>query len=229
MIPIGDTPKSRRLPWVNLTLILANIIVFVYELSLTPWELQRLFLDWGAVPVRLIDWLSSPSGWEAPATIFTSMFIHGGWMHLISNMVFLWVFGDNVEDALGHLFYLFFYFVAGVGAAALQVAVSQNSMVPMVGASGAIAGVLAAYLVLYPTATVAVLMPYLWFFGAFPVPAPVLIGFWFLLQLFSGLASLGAQAIGIDSGVAYWAHVGGFITGLLIVLAIRPRYTRRSL
>jgi membrane associated rhomboid family serine protease len=149
------------------------------------------------------------------------MFIHGGWMHIIGNMLFLWVFGDNVEDALGHCLYLLFYLASGVGAVALQVLVDQGGMVPMVGASGAIAGVLGAYFLLYPTATVAVLVPWFWFFGAFPMPAALLIGFWFLLQLFNGIAALGAQAVGVNVGVAFWAHVGGFLTGLLLTALLR--------
>jgi membrane associated rhomboid family serine protease len=221
MIPIGDSPRARRLPWVNLAIILANVMVFIYELSLAPWDLQRFFLDWGAVPARLTNWMSDPAGWREPATVFTSMFIHGGWMHIIGNMLFLWVFGDNVEDALGHFLYLLFYLASGVGAVALQVLVDQGGMVPMVGASGAIAGVLGAYFLLYPTATVAVLVPWFWFFGAFPMPAALLIGFWFLLQLFNGIAALGAQAVGVNVGVAFWAHVGGFLTGLLLTALLR--------
>ncbi|HXG41992.1 MAG TPA: rhomboid family intramembrane serine protease [Dehalococcoidia bacterium] len=226
MIPVGDEPRSRAFPFVNLTLIVINVLAFFYELTLRPRELQQLFFDWGVVPVRLVDWLHSPSGWEVPATVFTSMFLHGGWLHLIGNMLYLWVFGDNVEDALGHVKYLLFYLLSGIGAVALQVAIDSDGMVPMVGASGAISGVLGAYLVLYPTATVAVLVPWFWFFGFMPMPAAVLIGFWFLLQLFSGVASLGAQAVGVETGVAFWAHIGGFVTGFLLVLLLRPR--RRS-
>ncbi|MCS7276825.1 MAG: rhomboid family intramembrane serine protease [Dehalococcoidia bacterium] len=226
MIPVGDEPRSRAFPFVNLTLIVVNVLVFFYELTLRPRDLQALFFDWGVVPVRLVDWLQSPSGWEVPATVFTSMFLHGGWLHLIGNLLYLWVFGDNVEDALGHVKYLLFYLASGIGAVALQVAIDVDGTIPMVGASGAISGVLGAYLVLYPTATVAVLVPWFWFFGFMPMPAAVLIGFWFLLQLFSGVASLGAQAVGVETGIAFWAHIGGFITGFLLVLLLRPR--RRS-
>ena len=226
MIPVGDEPRSRAFPFVNLTLIVVNVLVFFYELTLRPRDLQALFFDWGVVPVRLVDWLQSPSGWEVPATVITSMFLHGGWLHLIGNMLYLWVFGDNVEDALGHVKYLLFYLASGIGAVALQVAIDMDGTIPMVGASGAISGVLGAYLVLYPTATVAVLVPWFWFFGFMPMPAAVLIGFWFLLQLFSGVASLGAQAVGVETGIAFWAHIGGFITGFLLVLLLRPR--RRS-
>jgi membrane associated rhomboid family serine protease len=154
------------------------------------------------------------------------MFVHGGWLHLIGNMLFLWVFGDNVEDALGHVRYLLFYLLAGAAAAALQVYVDQDSLVPMVGASGAIAGVLGAYLVLYPRATVAAVIPLLWFFGAFPVPAWVLIIFWFFLQLLNGVATLGAGDV--TQGVAFWAHIGGFVAGFALVWLLRRRGRRRD-
>ncbi len=226
MIPVGDEPRSRAFPWVNLGLIAINVLVFFYELSLDQRGLQQLFFDWGVISQRLVDWLKAPSGWEEPATVFTSMFLHGGWLHLIGNMLYLWVFGDNVEDALGHVKYLLFYLVSGIGAVAMQVAVDMDARIPMVGASGAISGVLGAYMFLYPTATVSVLVPFFWFFGFVPMPAVVLIGFWFLLQLFSGVASLGAPAVGVEQGIAFWAHIGGFVTGFLIVLIFRPK--RRS-
>ena len=143
-------------------------------------------------------------------------------------MLYLWVFGDNVEDALGHVRYLVFYLVSAAAAVALQVALDQNSIVPMVGASGAIAGVLGAYLVLYPRAVVGVVIPVIWFFGAFPVPAIFLIIFWFVLQLFTGVATIGT-ATGASEGVAVWAHVGGFLAGFLIVLLLRPFIPARSL
>lgn len=226
MIPVGDEPRSRAFPWVNLGLIAINVLVFFYELSLDQRGLQQLFFDWGVISQRLVDWLKAPSGWEEPATVFTSMFLHGGWLHLIGNMLYLWVFGDNVEDALGHVKYLLFYLLSGIGAVAMQVAVDMDARIPMVGASGAISGVLGAYMFLYPTATVSVLVPFFWFFGFVPMPAVVLIGFWFLLQLFSGVASLGAPAVGVEQGIAFWAHIGGFVTGFLIVLVFRPK--RRS-
>lgn len=226
MIPVSDTTRSRTFPYVNIALIITNVIVFLYELSLTPVEVNRFFIEHGVVPLRLVRWLESPSGIEEPLTILTATFIHGGWFHLIGNMLYLWVFGDNVEDALGHVGYFLFYLAAAVGAVALQVYVDQNGIVPMVGASGAISGVLGAYLVLYPRATVGVLIPWFWFFGAFPVPAAFLIGFWFLLQLFSGIAAIGTAA-GVTGGVAFWAHVGGFLTGFLLILLLRPLIPRR--
>ncbi|MEX0801189.1 MAG: rhomboid family intramembrane serine protease [Dehalococcoidia bacterium] len=220
MIPVGDSTRRRSTPYVNVALIVACIGVFVYELTLSQAGVNRFFVDFGAVPADLVAWVNDPSGAEEPSTVGTSMFIHGGWLHLIGNMLFLWVFGDNIEDALGHVRYLLFYALCGVGAAALQVYIDQDSLVPMVGASGAIAGVLGAYLVLYPRATVSVVIPWLFFFGAFPVPAAALIVFWFVLQLLSGVAALGAAAGGSE-GIAFWAHVGGFVAGLALVWVFR--------
>ncbi len=220
MIPVSDTVRSRTFPYVNVALIVTSIIIFVYELTLSGLELNRFFIEHGVIPVQLIDWLEEPSGLAEPLTVITSAFIHGGWLHLAGNMLYLWVFGDNVEDALGHVRYLLFYLVSAVGAVALEVAMDTDAIIPMIGASGAIAGVLGAYLVLYPRATVGVLVP-LFFFATVPVPAVLLIGFWFVLQLFSGFASMGT-ATGASEGIAVWAHVGGFLTGFLIVLVMRP-------
>jgi len=217
MFPVSDEPEARSVPFVNVAIIIACVLVFLYELTLSMSQVNRFFFDYGVVPRQLDRWLQHPSGLEEPATIITSAFVHGGFLHLGGNMLYLWVFGDNVEDALGHLLYPLFYVAAAVGAVALQVAIDTNSVVPMVGASGAISGVMGGYFVLYPTARVNVL------FGFFllPVPAVFLIGFWFALQLLSGVATFGT-AQGASEGVAVWAHVGGFITGLAIVLALRP-------
>ena len=217
MFPVSDEPQARSFPVVNVAIIIACVLVFLYELTLSMSAVNRFFFDYGVVPRELDNWLESPSGLEEPATIITSAFVHGGFLHLGGNMLYLWVFGDNVEDAFGHLFYPLFYIAAAVGAVALQVAIDTNSVVPMVGASGAISGVMGAYFVLYPTARVDVLF----LFFLLPVPAVFLIGFWFALQLFSSIATLGT-AQGASEGVAVWAHVGGFITGLAIALALRP-------
>src|SRR3990172_2425133 len=168
MIPVSDTVRSRTTPYVNVALIAANVLVFLYELALSQGEINRFFFDHGVVPRQLADWVNDPSGLGQPLTVISAAFIHGGWLHILGNMLYLWVFGDNVEDALGHVRYLLFYLLAAVGAVALQVALDQNGAIPMVGASGAIAGVLGAYLVLYPRARVGVVIPpFLW---AIPVP-----------------------------------------------------------
>jgi membrane associated rhomboid family serine protease len=244
MIPVGDRLSTRTIPYVNVGIIVVNFLVFFYELTLNtqaPFrglsELDRWFYDWGAIPACVSDSLGLKTnvnprdltafcGGQHPLlTVFTSMFMHAGWLHILGNMLFLWVFGDNVEDALGHVRYLVFYLVVGLAATATQIALSMNDLVPGIGASGAIAGVMGAYLVMYPRARIAVFMPLFFFLGAPYIPAAALIGIWFLMQLFTGVASLG-QAAG-DSGVAWWAHVGGFLAGLLLVklflVGRRPR------
>ena len=243
MIPIGDSVRSRTFPVVNVTFIAINIIVFVYELWLDSipagflglhsiTELDLFIFDWGSIPACLGDRFGfdpavphqalanvCPESGQVLLTPFSAMFIHGGFLHLIGNMIFLWVFGDNVEDAMGHLRYVLFYLIAGLAATAAHVAVSQNDLAPAIGASGAIAGVLGAYLILYPRATVAAILPiFLFIWVPFRVPAIVLIGFWFLLQLFSGVAALAAtDVVGAGGGVAWFAHIGGFVMGLVLV------------
>ena len=219
MVPVADSVRTRRTPYVNVSLILISIAVFIYELTLSTGDLNRFFFDYGVIPADIDAWVGDPSGIEQPLTIATAAFIHGGWLHLGFNMLFLWVFGDNIEDALGHLPYLAFYLLAAAGAAALQVVTDTDSLIPMIGASGAIAGVLGAYLVLYPRATVAVLLPF-FFFIPIPVPAFALLIFWFVLQLFTGFASIGTSEV--SEGVAVWAHVGGFVTGFVLILLLRP-------
>ena len=216
MIPVSDDVRARSFPIVNVSIIIACTLVFLYELSLTALAADRFFNDYAVIPAALDHWVQHPHGLRVPVTVVTAAFLHASLLHLAGNMVYLWVFGDNVEDALGHIPYLAFYLIAAVGAVALQVAVDTSSAVPMLGASGAIAGVLGGYLILYPGAKVDVfLFPFL-----LPVPAWVLIIFWFVMQLVSGLATISDTSAG--SGVAFWAHVGGFITGLAIMLAARP-------
>lgn len=227
MIPVSDTPRSRTVPYVNLALIGASVLVFIYELTLSLPDINRFFVDYGVIPAQLSDWAKHPSGLKEPMTVLSSAFIHGGWLHLAGNMLYLWVFGDNVEDALGHVKYALFYLASAVGAVALQVAVDSQSVVPMVGASGAISGVLGAYVVLYAGARIEIIIPWLWFLGTFRVPAVLLIGFWFVLQLMSGIATIGT-ATGASEGVAVWAHVGGFITGLALMVVMRPLARRPS-
>jgi membrane associated rhomboid family serine protease len=216
MIPISDDVRSRTFPIVNIAIIIACTLVFLYELSLNAIDADRFFNDYAVIPAALNHWVNHPHGLRVPATVISSAFLHGSLLHLAGNMVFLWVFGDNVEDALGHVPYLAFYLISAVGAVALQVAVDTSSAVPMLGASGAIAGVLGGYLLLYPRARVDVfLFPFI-----IPIAAFWLIPAWFLLQLVSGLATVGDTSA--SSGVAFWAHVGGFLTGLALMLAARP-------
>lgn len=219
MIPLYDTLRSRRFPLVNWLIIALNVLVFLYENSLSPTALDRLTTVWGLVPANLMA--HPASAW---ITIFTSMFLQGGWFHILSNMWVLFIFGDNIEDRLGHAGYLVFYLLSGIAAGLLQSFVLQGSRVPMIGASGAIAGVLGAYLVLYPRARIASLVPILFIFTIIEIPATLFLLFWFVSQLFSGWLAIGGSA---GSGVAWWAHVGGFLFGVVAVLLFaqrRPSY-----
>ena len=207
MIPVSDAVRSRTTPYVNIALIISCVLVFLYELTLSELDLNRFFIDHGVIPVQLVNWLKEPSGLDEPLTVITSAFMHGGFLHLGGNMLFLWVFGDNVEDFFGHLPYLLFYLVCGIGAGLLHILFNLNSSLPAVGASGAISGVMGAYALLYPRARVLTLV----FVFLVPIPAIFILGYWFLLQFLGGISALGATATG---GVAWWAHVGGFLVGL---------------
>lgn len=209
MIPLYDTLHSRRFPIVNWLLIALNALVFLYEISLSSSSLDRLTRTWGLVPTQLMA--HPDTMW---VTIFTAMFLHGGWFHILSNMWVLFIFGDNVEDRLGGGRYLVFYLLSGVAAGLFESFILKGSSVPMIGASGAIAGVLGAYLVLYPRARVASLVPILFIFTIIEIPAVIFLLFWFVSQLFSGWLTLQGST---GSGIAWWAHVGGFLFGMLAV------------
>ena len=220
MIPIGDYAGARpRFPVVNIALILINIAVFAYELTLGD-RLGDFFLTWGAIPEELTSGTDLPPTIGLPiyATLLSSIFMHGGWLHLIGNMLFLWVFGDNVENAFGSFKYLLFYLLCGFAAAWAQILTDTGSFVPMIGASGAVAGVMGAYLVMFPGATVRTLVFLFVFVTVVHLPAIVLIGLWFLIQLFQGLAS-----VGMEAGTAFWAHVGGLIVGAALTFVFRRR------
>jgi membrane associated rhomboid family serine protease len=219
VIPLRDSVPARRPPWVMLAVLVACVLVFLYEASLPERELVELFQTFGVVPARLV-------GPDPPYyTLVTSAFLHGGWLHLGGNMLYLWIFGNNVEDAMGHLGFLVFYLLCGAAAALAQVALQPTSTVPMVGASGAIAGVLGAYLVLYPRARILALVPMGFFTQLAEVPAVLFLPLWFLLQLLYGIASLGVQTQ-VGGGVAFWAHVGGFVAGVLLVRVFARRRGR---
>jgi membrane associated rhomboid family serine protease len=216
MIPIRDINPTRRFPVVTVALIVLNVAVFAFELLLPSQSMLDSFaFTWGLVPALLAQF--DPFAF---VTIFTSMFIHGGPMHLASNMLYLWIFGDNIEWALGSVRFVLFYLLCGVGAALGQVLVGPNSTIPMVGASGAISGVLGAYLLLYPRAEVETLVFLGYFVRLIRLPALVVLGMWIFLQLSSGFLSLGMEATG---GVAFFAHIGGFLTGLVLVGLFRRR------
>ncbi len=210
MIPLKDNIPSRRFPFVNIILIAVNFLVFFYELSLGD-HLEAFIYSFSVIPEHLHK---NPYALTNIGTLFSAQFLHGGWMHVIGNMLFLYIFGDNVEDRLGHTRYLLFYLACGVISFLAQVFFSQNSPLPLIGASGAIAGVLGAYIVLYPYAKILTLIPLFIFIQFIEVPAIVFLGIWFLLQFWMANASLAAATVG---GVAFWAHVGGFIGGALFI------------
>ena len=220
-IPLKDLNPSRTYPFVNVTLILANITVFIYQLGLEATLPRRayeaLLLSYSTVPARFPAFLSGQASFEVScAPLVTSMFLHYGFLHIAGNMLFLWIFGDNVEDFFGHIAYLFFYLVCGVGAGLLHVLFNLHSSIPAVGASGAISGVMGAYMLLHPRARILTLV----FIFPFPVPAVIFLGLWYVIQFVSGLNALGGGASG---GVAWWAHIGGFLLGMLLTALARRR------
>lgn len=215
MIPLRDTVRSRSFPILNLSIIALNTLVFLFEFSLSPRALERFIAVFGLVPARLHlanPWLLLDNPLPL-MTLFTHMFLHGGWLHLISNMWILYIFGDNIEDRMGSFRYLLFYLLGGLVSGFLQALISPASRVPAIGASGAIAAVLGAYFVLYPNGRVITLVPMFFFPWFVEIPSVVYLGFWFISQLFSGVASLGLPASSVG-GVAWWAHIGGFVYGV---------------
>jgi membrane associated rhomboid family serine protease len=230
VIPFSDPSEPNRIfPLVNIAIILVNFLVFFYELSLGSQganDLNRFFLNYSLIPCEYTSHCTPTTVAPNPPspfwiTLFTSMFLHGGWAHILGNMIFLWVFGDNVENSMGHIRYLIFYLLCGLGANGLEIYTAQASHTPGLGASGAIAGVLAAYLLMYPSSRIGTLLTIAFIPIPVRLPAWVLIGFWFVLQLFDGLATLSSQATQATGGVAYWAHVGGFITGAVLIWFFR--------
>ena len=201
MIPLRDVIPSRTTPVVTFSLIIANTLVFLYELSLPSVQLNHLVASAGVVP--------AVTGWLTP-TLFTSMFLHAGPSHLVGNMLFLWIFGDNIEDRFGHGRYLIFYLAAGLAAGAAQAIAAPNSHVPIIGASGAIAAVMGAYIVLFPKSRIVMLIWLVFYVDFVEIPAILFLGFWFLLQFVGGL---GASATDPGGGVAFVAHIGGFAVG----------------
>jgi membrane associated rhomboid family serine protease len=225
MLPLRDDQPRYSTPWVTRFLIALNLLIYLFEATLSPRVLNGLVHQFAVVPSHLAALLAGSSRYPVPAVVvpfFTSLFLHASWMHVIGNMWFLWIFGDNVEDYLGHFKYLIFYLFCGLIAMSTQVAVDIHSTVPALGASGAIAGVLGAYFVLYPRAKVLT-----WFFiFVLWVPAWIILGYWFLLNFLSGTATVLAVQAHNMGGVAFWAHVGGFIAGALLVKVFGERRLR---
>ncbi len=217
MFPLRDTEPSFSKPVVTIGIIVANLLVFFYEISLDPYTLNHLIAQYGVVPERF-----------HVSSIFTSMFLHGGWMHVLGNMWFLWIYGDNVEDVMGHGRYLLFYLLCGAAAAMTHIVFNLDSRLPTVGASGAIAGVMGAYLIKFPRARIITLVPVFIFLTTFEIPAAFILVYWFLLQTVSGFGCIGYSHLS-QQGVAWFAHVGGFVSGMILVnlMGRRERYWKR--
>jgi membrane associated rhomboid family serine protease len=214
MIPLKDDIPSLKFPIINTALIIINVLVFLYEITLGQ-SLTGFIDSFGLIPIKIMSGHSLTG-------IGTSMFIHGGWVHIIGNMLYLYIFGDNVEDAMGHFRYLFFYLLCGTIAGGAHILFNAGSAIPTVGASGAVAGVLGAYLLMYPRAGVLTLIPLGFFIRIIKIPALYVLGFWIVLQLLYGFISLplAGEAVG---GVAWFAHIGGFFSGMLLALVFKRR------
>ncbi|MGC2421579.1 MAG: rhomboid family intramembrane serine protease [Candidatus Acidiferrales bacterium] len=222
MIPLKDMTPRRSFPVMTLLLIAANTAVFIHQISLPPRAADAFIMGYALVPSKISMALAARHYTlvQALVPLFTCMFLHGGWLHIIGNMWFLWIFGANVEDRLGALPFLLFYLVCGIGSGITQVAFSWGSKIPSLGASGAISGVLGAYIIFHPGSRILTLIPLFILFFTVRIPALIFIGLWFLVQFLSGIGSLGAANTG---GVAWWAHVGGFLMGMLLALPMKRR------
>lgn len=220
MIPLRAEIMRRSTAFVNMLLILANTLIFIYEFSLPARAGNALISGFGLVPSHVQSFVSHPQGQMTAAMLplFTSMFLHGGILHLVGNMLFLWVFGGGIEDRLGHAAYLLFYITCGIGAGLVHVATNWGSSVPTIGASGAISGVMGAFIVLFPRSKILTLVPLLFIFFTARLPAILMLGYWFLVQFLSGLSTFGQINQG---GVAWWAHIGGFAMGAILILQFR--------
>lgn len=236
MLPLKDDVPSQSTPVVTVGLIMASVLAFLYQLSLTGGgpagarAAQDFVLEFGLVPCRLAGRCGGGTAVVAPVlTIFTSMFLHGGFFHVGGNMLYLWIFGDNVEDTLGHGRFLLFYLLSGLAAALAQTVVSPGSTVPMIGASGAVSGVLGAYLLLFPRANVVTVVIFGLFIRVVRVSALLVLGFWIVVQFVNGLLAVSAAGLRGEAGggVAWFAHVGGFAAGMLLLPLLRPRARQR--
>jgi membrane associated rhomboid family serine protease len=226
VIPLKDMTPRRSFPIVTMLLILVNVLVFIHQVSLPAPSGDAFIRAYGLVPAKISLALAGHryTMEQALLPLFTCMFLHGGWLHIIGNMWFLWIFGGNVEDRLGSLPYLFFYLVAGIGSSISQTLFSWGSHIPSIGASGAISGVLGVYIVFFPGSRILSLVPLLIIWFVWRIPAVIFIGLWFAVQFLSGVSSLGSQSMG---GVAWWAHVGGFLIGVVVALIVRAASAAR--
>jgi len=226
MIPLRDNIPSRRFPIVNILLIVANFVVFFYELSLGDGVEGSIF-QYSIIPARIVKDIANFNISHISSLVgpfFSAIFLHGGWYHLLSNMLYLWIFGDNVEDRMGHFKYLIFYLICGFTSSIVHILTNMSSSIPTIGASGAISGVLGAYFIVFPEARVMTILPFGFFLQIAAIPAFLFLGFWFISQTLNGVASLAVRTYMTSGGVAWWAHIGGFITGIIIGRRYRRRY-----
>jgi hypothetical protein len=231
MIPIRDDTPTYSTPYINYLLVTLNALVFLFEITLSPPVREAFVYQFGVEPVRVLAAVGLGASYAPQPSVLpllTSMFLHAGWLHLIGNMWFLWIFGDNIEDYLGHFNYLVFYLASGIGASVVHILLNSNSTLPSVGASGAIAGVMGAYFLLFPAGRVLMLVPLLFFFTFIWLPAWIVLGYWFVLQFLGGAATSITTAGRQTGGVAFWAHVGGFVVGLAMIKLLPQRMHRRS-
>lgn len=229
MIPLHDDRPTTIRPIMTITMIVACVLAFLWQLTLSPYDQQRAIYALGFIPGVFFGERNLPEeiAWiPSELSLLTSMFLHGGWLHLIGNMLYLWIFGNNVEDAMGHARFVLFYLLCGVIAALTQGLTDPDILVPMVGASGAIGGVLGAYLILHPHARILVLIPLGFFITTARIPALLVLGLWFLLQFVQG-----SMVVGEQGGIAFWAHIGGFVAGAVLIVPFRdksvPLFDRR--
>ena len=236
MIPLRDDVPNRSTPIVTIALVGLNVAAFLYQLSLGlsgdvsgRGAAEAFVMEFGAVPCRLTGVCGSPDDFPSPLlTIVTSMFLHGGLLHVGGNMLYLWIFGDNVEDILGHGRFLLFYLLSGLAAAVAQTFSAPRSHIPMIGASGAVSGVLGAYLMVFPYASILTLVTFGFFVRFVHVPAMIVLGFWVVLQLLNGYLTLSVSTGGAETGgVAWFAHIGGFLAGIVLLFLLRPRRSAR--
>ncbi len=231
MIPLKDDVPSVTIPYVTIGLIALNVLAFLYQMSIGAGgerAAEAFVFEFGATPCRITG--TCPADFPSPyVTIFTSMFLHGGFLHVGGNMLYLWIFGDNVEDTLGHARFTLLYFVAGVAAALTQIAINPQSAVPMIGASGAVSGVLGAYILLFPFASVQMLVVFGFFARVTRWPALVVLGLWIVIQFFSGILTFSSSAWGGGEagGTAWFAHIGGFLAGIVLLFLMRPQRAAR--
>ncbi len=232
MIPFRDYNPSGTIPFVTIAIIVVNVAVFLHQARQNPHQERAFVTRYGIRPVDVVHYAQGdPQVRGHFGVIFlpflTAMFLHGGWMHLLGNMWYLWIFGDNVEDRMGHVKYLIFYLLCGLAASVAHIVASPSSGVPMVGASGAIAGVLGAYAVAFPRARVSCLLPLFIVWMVVELPALIVLGFWFFIQFLSGMQSLRMSAVG--GGVAWWAHIGGFVLGMIFLPILQKPLSQRRL